>query len=525
MVRVVTGQEMSAIDKRAIEEYGLPSAALMERAGLEVARAVAGAGDRDLRDTRVHVVCGGGNNGGDGFVAARALWNWGAKVRIFLATEPGRLKGDSAAFFRTASRMGIPIAVVTDQDIKKLGFALKTADTVVDALIGTGIHGPLRPLHKGIIAAINDSGARVVSVDVPSGVSADTAEAPAGGVNADVTVTFGLPKIGHLFAPGREYCGTLHVVDIGFPRPLVESATNRIWVRGEEAVNMLKPRPNDGHKGTFGRVVVVAGTYGMAGAAALTARGALRSGAGLVVWAGPETLTPTIQALVPEATAIPLPEQGGSLAQDAVSLLFDKLKEGDVLAIGPGLGQGEAVQRLVRDTLARWTGPAVIDADGLNALAALGANVAEQVNRGKVRVMTPHPKEAARLLEADPGALPLAPLKRAGELAGRWHSTVLLKGSPTVTVVPGGPTYVNGSGNNALATGGTGDVLTGVIAGLLAQGYGPGEACGLGAYVHGRAGELCADELGLHGTISSDAAFHVAKAFAELERAVRATRR
>lgn len=520
-MRIVTGGEMAAIDKRAIEEYGMPSAALMERAGFEVARAIKEMCGRDVTNARVHLVCGGGNNGGDGFVAARALWNWGARARIFLATQPGRLKGDSAAFFRTASRMGVPIAAVTDQDVKRLGFALKTADIVVDALVGTGLNGPLKPLHAGIIDAVNDSGARIVSVDVPSGVNADTAEIHSAAVRAEMTITFGLPKIGHLFAPAREYAGELRVADIGIPRPLLDSASNRVFVEREYAAGLLKSRPRDGHKGTFGRVVVAAGSYGMAGAAALAARGALRAGAGLVVWAGPDVLTPVVQGLVPEATAIPLPHAGGSVTGEAAGALLERLRDGDVLAIGPGLGQGEGVRRFVCEALTRWSGPAVIDADGLNALAAAGGDVAQKANKGRVRVMTPHPKEAARLLQASVGKPPEAPLERADYLARAWHAALLLKGSPTVTVVPGGDTYVNGSGSNALATGGTGDVLTGVIAALMAQGYGPGEACALGAYVHGRAGELSAADLGEHGTAASDAAFNVGRAFAELERASR----
>ena len=521
-MRIVTGSEMSAIDAKATDEFGVPPAALMERAGFEVAAAVKEIGARPVRDLRVHVVCGGGKNGGDGFVAARALGNWGARVRVFLAVPPGRLAGDSASFYRAVSKMGIPCVTVSEQDVKRLGFALKTADVVVDALVGTGLNGPLRPFHQGVAEAMNESGARVVAVDIPSGVSADTGAAAGSAVKADLTVTFGLPKVGHLFGPGKRLSGRLKVAEIGFPRPLLDSASKRTWMRREEALERLKDRPPDGHKGTFGRVVVVAGSTGMAGAAALAAKGALRAGAGLVTWAGPASLLPLVQALVPEATAAGLPEAGGRLEPEAASRLLELLKEGDVVAVGPGLGQGDGVAAFVCDFLARWPGAAVIDADALNALAARGDTIAARINKGKARIVTPHPKEASRLLGAGPEPVAADPLSRAGELAARWHAVAVLKGSPTVIAEPGGETYVNGSGNTALATGGTGDVLTGVIAGLMAQGYGAGEAAALGAFVHGRAGEFAGDELGEHGTIASDVAANVARVFAELEREKRA---
>lgn len=518
-LRVATGAEMSAIDREAIEAYGIPEAALMERAGFEVAAGVRSLLGGSAAGARVYVLCGGGNNGGDGFVAARNLANWGARVRIALGAPEERIQGDARAYLIAAVKSGAQASAISEADMRKFSLSLKASDVVVDALLGTGARGPLRPLIARMVEAINEAGRPVVAVDIPTGVEADTGQVPSVAVQAAVTVTFGLPKVGHLFYPGRLHTGELVVADIGFPMPLLERASLRILTGKEWALSVLLPRPPHGHKGSFGRVVVIAGSRGMAGAAALAARGALRAGAGLVTWMGPESQLPIVQSLVPEATAVGLPERDGALAAGGVEIALASLKDGDAVAIGPGLGSGPEVDAFVLGFIERCPRPVVLDADALNAMARQREK-ARFVSRGRAGawVMTPHPKEASRLLDSDVKEVTRSPLEAAMRLAEAYASTVVLKGAPSVIRSPAGAVYINGSGDVSLATGGSGDVLTGVIAAFLAQKYPPETAAALGAYVHGRAGEIAGAAEGKHGATASDIARAVGLALAELER-------
>ncbi|HLS91393.1 MAG TPA: NAD(P)H-hydrate dehydratase [Limnochordia bacterium] len=514
---VVTGAEMAALDREAIDEYRVPQAALMERAGYEVAQAVARFAGGSAAGVRVHVICGSGNNGGDGLVAARALANLGARVRIFLTASPDKFRGDALSFYTTVVKMGLPVAIVGEGDVRRFSLGLRTADVLVDAIAGTGVSGPLRPFVAKLVSAINESGRPVVAVDIATGVQADSGKVDPVAVTATETVTFGLPKIGHLFFPGRAHTGTLRIVDIGFPRPLLEKASQRILTCAAWARTVLRPRPPDGHKGTFGRVVVIAGSRGMAGAAVLALRGALRSGAGLVTWMGPQSLLPLVQSQVPEATARALPESAdGTLASSGVDEAVASLRQGDVVALGPGLGQGE-VDRFVLGFLERSPVPVVADADALNILARHPKAREGLKGRGP-RVITPHPKEAARLLGIDARQVAEAPLEAAARLVERLGCTAVLKGAPAVIQGESGQVFINGSGDVSLATGGTGDVLTGVIASLLAQGYPAETAAALGAYVHGRAGELAGEQWSRHGATAVDVASALTQAWRELER-------
>lgn len=518
-MRVVTGTEMTALDNQAIQEYHIPQAALMERAGHSVALHLARNVGSRIEGARIHVLCGAGNNGGDGFVAARSLLNMGARVRVTLLTPPERIEGDARLFLRAIAKMGAPIATLTEDDVKKLALGLNTCDVIVDAMLGTGVKGPLRPLFAQVAEAVNRSNRPVVAVDIPTGVQADSGKVEGHAVRATSTVAFGLPKVGHLLPPGRDFIGELEVCDIGFPRELMAAEANsRVWIRREEARAVLKPRPPWGHKGTFGRVVVVAGSVGMAGAAALTVMGALRSGAGLVTWMGPELILDVVQKLVPEATAIGLSHHGGKVQETAVRDVLKELRPGDALALGPGLGQGDQVAKFVSAILAQVPVPVVVDADALNALASLGHDATKGWTDGSQRIFTPHPKEAARLLSSSVSQVIDAPLLALERLALQWKCTALLKGSPTLVQERSGRVNVIGSGDVALATGGSGDVLTGVIASLLAQNYTAGEAAVLGAYVHGQAGELCRKDPGRHGTVARDVAHAVGRALASLER-------
>lgn len=512
---------MSALDAQAIEAYGIPPAALMERAGTAVAEVVQRLGRR-TRPTgalRVHILCGKGNNGGDGLVAARALANWGARVRVYIVGGRKGLREGAATFLRSVEAMHVPVIDVVDEaEVRKLGLVLRTADVLVDAILGVGAQGPLRPLVARVTAAMNEAERPVVAVDVPTGVDASTGQVAQEAVRAAVTVTFGLPKVGHLVDPGRRYTGQLEVAEIGFPRPLLsdDAPGCRVWVRAEEAARMLRVRPVDAHKGSFGRVVVVAGSLGMAGAAVLAVRGALRSGAGLVAWAGPRELLPIVQSAAPEATAMPLPGPGDVFSVEGAEYILERLRPGDAVAVGPGLGRSPSAGAGVLALLAGATVPVVVDADGLNAMAAKPQEARRALDRARERILTPHAKEAARLLgegSRDVAANRLEALKR---LVEAWGGTVLLKGNPTLIAQEGGRTAFNGAGDVTLATGGTGDVLTGVCAGLLAQGYPPWEAAALGAYLHGLAGEIAGKRLSQYAATAADVADALPAAFARL---------
>lgn len=507
--RVVTGAEMAAIDREAVAEYGLPEAALMERAGFEVAAKARSMLGGSVAGARVYLLCGAGNNGGDGFVAARYLANWGAHVEVGLALPPERLKGASSAFFMALKKMGVSFAPAEGE---ALSAALQKGQLVVDALLGTGLKGPLRPGVADVVARVNRSGRPVVAVDIPTGVHADTGAVADLAIRARATVTFGLPKVGHLLGEGRVCTGELHVAEIGFPKALMGSeGALRLWVREETAGSLLRPRPPHGHKGTFGRVLVVAGSEGMAGAAALAALGALRSGAGRVVWAGPRSLTPIVQSLVPEATALGLPERDGLLAPESAEQLLEAVSPGDVFVFGPGMRATEATWQVLARLL-RAGAPVVVDADGLNALARH-----EPLAPSSGLVLTPHPKEAARLLGVETGSVVADPITSAERIARTYGGVAVVKGSPTV-IHDGERAFINGSGDVSLATGGTGDVLAGVIGGLLAQGYPPTSGAVLGVFVHGRAGELLAESPGRHGTVASDVARAVGEVFGHLEK-------
>lgn len=518
-MRIVTGDEMLALDKAAIQEYGIPTSSLMERAGVEVARAVVKLLEPAPCDgARVHVLCGKGNNGGDGMVAARTLANWGARVRVYILGDRQGLKAGAAVFARSVERMGIPVHAVNERELKRLHYSLRTADVIVDAMLGIGSSEALRPLYAQVVSAVNASERPVVAVDLPTGVDAGTGAVMGDAVRSRVTVTFGLPKLGHLVDPGRGYIGSLRVAEIGFPRTLLQGeGTGRTWVRAEEARRMLKPRPVDAHKGTFGRVVAVAGSVGMAGAATLVLKGALRSGAGLVTWAGPRALLDTIQRAIPEATALPLPGDPDHVSREAVEYLAAELRDDDVLAVGPGIGRSDAVTEAVHYLLSSVPLPSVVDADALNAMATFSDDIRARLPKGEGRILTPHPKEAARLLDSDTPAIQGDRVGALAQLVQAWGGTVLLKGSPTLIQDESGRFGLNRSGDVSLATGGTGDVLTGVTAGLLASGHAPWEAAALAAYLHGRAGEMAGAQKGRYGTIATDVVELLPAAMREVE--------
>jgi NAD(P)H-hydrate epimerase len=503
MIKVVTAQEMQELDRRAVAEYGIPSLLLMEHAGTETVRELLAAFPA-LLQSRVAVLCGRGNNGGDGFVVARHLFTRGAKVETFLLARRGEVTGDARVNLEILEKMGTaPVEVTGARELGTMRERVASSDLVVDALLGTGAQGPARGLLAEAIEIVNRAGRPAASVDLPSGLSADDPEPPGVAVRAALTVTFALPKRSLLLHPAAEYAGTLRVVDIGIPPALCRDPALTVGLLEAADVAPAFPRRDAAaHKGTFGHVLVIAGSVGKTGAAALTSLAAQRVGAGLVTLAIPQSLNDVMEVKLTEVMTEPLPEtEARTIGADALDRLL-RLAEGkSAVAIGPGLGTHPSTQELVRRLLSSLTLPVVLDADGINALAGQADRLAHAAGP---LVLTPHPGELSRLLGVARQEVLDKRIPMVQEVAGRLSVTLVLKMAHTVIASPKGDAAIVPTGNPGMATGGTGDVLTGLIAGLLGQGVGPGLAAQAGAYVHGLAGDLAAERLGQEAMLAGD---------------------
>jgi NAD(P)H-hydrate epimerase len=503
-VKLVTGAGMAEVDRRTIAG-GTPGAVLMERAGQEVFNVIA---ERwpDPAGMQAVVVCGGGNNGGDGFVVGRLLHRAGVQTRVFLAAARPAPEGDAGLHLRRLEgEEGVAVeSAAAEKDLAALTAALADADLAVDALLGTGLSGSPRAEAARVIETLNRSGVPVIAVDLPSGLESGTGRVHGACVQAVVTVTFGLPKVGHLFYPGRARCGDLRLVEIGFsPEAVAAVEAPALLLTEDRMAGLIPVRPGDAHKGTCGSVAVVAGSLGMTGAAVLAAEAALATGAGRVTLGVPASLHDLVAAKVTEVMTRPLPEvrQRRCLALRGLGEVLALASGADCLALGPGLGRNRQTGELVRRLLPRVAAPLVLDADGLFALAG---NTAVLKERRAPSVLTPHPGEFARLTGAAPGAIAEDPLGLAGRFALEHGVVLVLKGAPTVVAWPDGRRLVNPTGNAGMATAGAGDVLTGAIAGLIAQGVAPDLAACLGVFLHGRAGDLARDRLGEWGMVAGD---------------------
>lgn len=477
------------MDAAAMDKYGIPGVILMENAGVAVADAVS----KMLACcpcARVLIVCGKGNNGGDGLVAARHLQNRGADVHVALLASGSDLTGDAAINFRIASGMGVPLTENADGPAVRA--LLARADIVVDAILGTGTSGEVRGVAREAIEAINARGARVVAADIPSGIHADTGAVLGAAVQAQATVTFGLPKLGLVQYPGRAHCGELRVADISLPRALLTTELLKAqWVTGELARELLPLRASDMHKGDAGRALVVAGAPGMTGAAALCGAAALRAGAGLVTVACAVGLQDVIAAKCLEVMTLGLPQTAErTLGSEAREPLLQIAGRSDAVAMGPGLSQHPETAALVREVVAALDAPLVLDADGLNAL---NGDLAPVKGRTAPTVLTPHPGELARLCGQTIESIQQDRVDAARRAAAACGAVLVLKGAATVTAEPGGRVWVNATGNSGMASGGMGDLLTGIIAAFLAGGADPLAAAVAGVHYHGRAADLAAE--------------------------------
>jgi NAD(P)H-hydrate epimerase len=494
---------MAALDRKAIEQYCIPGIVLMENAGLQVVKVIVDLLDKQVNGKRVVIFAGKGNNGGDGFVIARHLHNLGAAVDVLLFADPAQISGDAAINLNIWLKMGQTIVRINDGNGKSPAeLAVASADILVDALYGTGFKGVVPEPAASFILLANNSGKPIVCVDIPSGVEADTGCVRGPCFKADHTVTFALPKLGLLLEPGSYYSGKLHIVDISLPAVLLKFRNYGRYLLRDELVSEWLPRRFTGaHKGDCGRVLILAGSRGMTGAACLTAQAAIRSGAGLVTLGVPEGLHDIMEIKLTEVMTVPLPETDRkTLSLEALDQIKALLDRSDVLALGPGLTVHPETVALVQKVLEDLKIPAVIDADGLNALAGQ-TGILSRIKAPVV--LTPHPVEMARLLSITAGEVLSDRLGSVQKLAEAGGCIVLLKGSRTL-ITDGEEIYINATGNPGMATGGSGDVLTGVIAALLAQGLSPLRAAAAGAFVHGRAGDLALADKGVMGLIAGD---------------------
>lgn len=489
-MKLVFAEEMNVLDQEAVEKIGVLPMVLMENAG----RAVADATEDFLEECfgkNIVIFTGKGNNGGDGFVAARWLFNRGAKVKVFLVAPWQELTGDCAAQMHICRKCGIEMfALKEDKSSWNIAeVSCRQADVLIDAVLGTGFNGSLSGEYQKVCRLLNSVAAPVLAIDIPSGVEADSGAADADAVQAAATITMALPKPGLFLYPGAALAGEIIVADIGMPEVLFEQSESRKFLLTGDIVRDLLPlREGNCHKGKAGRVVVTAGSPGFTGAAALCANAVVKAGAGLVNLLTPlcsrEVLTVKLTEVMVEGLIERMP---GVLGGGAVTDVLDKTGRANVLAIGPGLGNSESTGEVIRQILQSVDTPVVIDADALNALKE---DLTILNTMSVPKVLTPHPGEFANLLGIEPDEVDAKRLELATQYAVEWNAVLVLKGAPTIIGCPDGSVYVNTTGNSAMATGGSGDVLTGIIAGLAAQGISLQEAALAGVYLHGLAGEL-----------------------------------
>lgn len=573
-MNVVTAEQMRALDRRVIKEYRLSGAVLMENAG----RAVVEIMQRELgplQGKRITIFCGGGNNGGDGAVIARYLHLLGVRLTVVRVDSFDRLGADARAHFDVLTALQIKVQDCSSEaGLEELG--LDRVDVIVDAMLGTGAKGAPRNAYAEAIAAINKIGCPVIAVDIPSGVDADTGATPGEAIRATHTITFAYPKLGQFLFPGAACIGKLHVADIGFDWETLEPKTPyrlftlpgnaRTEAPGRPsslgtAANLLQKRYADANKGEYGHVGVIAGSRGMCGAPALVARAAQHAGAGLVTVLAPDSAQIVLAGKLDEQMTLALPEEEGAVCEAAFALIAEFAQKATVLCIGPGLTTKKGAVALIQRLIIEIDKPLILDADALNALALQPDIIRKRAdNASAPLVLTPHPGEAARLLDTTIAAVQADRVAAVRELAARYHAIALLKGRYTLIADVDGDIIINTTGNPGMATGGAGDTLTGIIGGLLAQNLRIQEkekakqekaeqaipkeeqgkqaekqpvfvekeqraalsdlqAVALAVYVHGLAGDYAAQEVGEAGLVAGDIIAHLGRALRQLEEA------
>lgn len=500
---LVTARQMSRMDKNTIEEYGIPGAVLMENAGRGATRILLSKFG-NLTEKKIGIVAGSGNNGGDGFVIARYLAEHGYTPEVFLLGSVKKVKGDAALNLDLLSELNIPVTEITDQET----FAIQQSAMLkcglwVDAIFGIGLNADITGFFKTVIELINQTKKPVLSIDIPSGLHPDTGLPQGISIKADVTATFGYAKTGLVTFPGIDYCGCIEIVDIGIPKHIeVKEALSTQLLTPEKISACYRPRNSNEHKGTTGHLLVFAGSTGKTGAAALTSQAAARTGSGLVTLCTPESVNPVLETLLPEVMTIPLPEsKNGELSKQAYNIAIEASESKNCITAGPGLGTLQQTRELINTIITLTDKPIVLDADALNIISK-DTSVLKKI-KGPA-ILTPHPKEMERLTGLSVTEIQKNRVKAAGDFAKRHGVYLILKGARTIIAHPDGQIFINPTGNPSMASGGMGDVLTGMISGFLAQGYPVADSTHMGVYLHGAAADILSSEKGPIGITASD---------------------
>ncbi len=513
-MKLVTAEIMRAIDGEAINNRGIPGPELMENAGRGIAERIRDQILDDPHGKKIVVFCGKGNNGGDGFVVGRYLFQWGAQVVIYYPAPTDKLSDDARLNFDRATELNIAI-----NPIESIGQLPQTieADYIIDAIFGTGFSGAPRGLLNEFIEYINRQGIPAIAVDCPSGLNVDTGNHEGAVIDAEYTYTLAQPKIGMYYSPGREVSGITEVVPIGIPDEIIVQFDIKENLITPELIESLLPlRKPDGHKGDFGKLFILAGSTGLTGAATLAANAAARSGLGLVTVGCPRSLNPILEMKLTEAMTYPLPDvaKKGALAKRGLGEVRKKIKENDAVIIGPGIGRHFETRDLIHRLVGSLDKPAIIDADGLNAFEKdRDALMSEHTKF----VLTPHPGEFRRLIDEDIPENMYERFNLIRNYAHKYNSVIVYKSSPSVIVDPMEQLFLNPTGNNGMATGGTGDVLSGIIGSFLAQGVSPLGSALCGVYIHGLCGDIAAADYGERAMIAGDLIDFLPEAFRLIE--------
>jgi NAD(P)H-hydrate epimerase len=504
MMKVATAEQMQELDRKAIETYRIPGIVLMENAGRGATDAISSVFP-DVGKRKIAIVAGKGNNGGDGFVVARYLLNRAVSVKVYLLADPKALRGDAETNFQIFQRMkGEVISVPSSKDYQKMKKELEKFDLLIDAIFGTGLDAEVRGYYREVIDHLNTLQKPIIAIDIPSGLDANTGKPLGTAIRASLTVTFGLLKVGHLIPPGPDYVGEVKLIDIGYPRKLVEEEKVQTHLIEEEEIRgwLSMPRHLDSHKGDYGHLLVIAGSVGKTGAAAMACETALRMGAGLVTLAIPKSLNAIMEMKLTEVMTEPLPETPKqTLSLRAFNSILRLCENKKAVIIGPGVGTFKETQSLVLKLIRTINLPIILDADGLTALATQ-PKILPLAHRSLI--LTPHPGEMARLIRSTPKEVQNDRIGITRSFTQSHHVHLLLKGYRTLVATPKGEVFINPTGNPGMASGGTGDVLTGMIGGLVCQGYDILQSMQIAVFLHGLAGDKVARDLGEKSLIATD---------------------
>lgn len=496
---------MRKADEMSIKDYFIPGIVLMENAAFGVINEI----DKEIRKGSLPqtgiaaIVCGTGNNGGDGFAVARHLKSKGWYPEVFICGDAKKITGDALTNLEIIKKLEVPIFLFEEKGTGALNNMLSRSHIVIDAILGTGFKGKLKPHIEAVANIINNQSKYIISIDIPTGLNSDTGFAENSCIMADKTVTLGLPKIGLVINDGPNYCGELIVEGLSIPEKVYGMVGIKRYLTDKSFVGgFIKPRHHNSHKGSYGRVFVVAGSKGMAGAGLLSSNAALRSGAGIVELAVPMCLLNTVSGKVPELITKELSEDiNGCICSKSSESIIKSAMNASVLLMGPGLGLSEGVGDAVFDAIRAYENPIIIDADGLNNLSRDPSILQERAGE---TIITPHPGEMARLIGISTKEVQQDRIGLAERFASRYKVIVVLKGFRTIIATPWGETWINPTGNPGMATAGSGDVLAGIIAGLIAQGLKAFEAAICGTFIHGASGDRAAENLGQWGMTATD---------------------